>query len=63
MKLTKRDVTNGAIYFGASKRKDCSIVIYEFKNAQNQTRFSFPVSNLVFTRLADAVNHLVRKGY
>ncbi len=64
MKLHRIDQPNNIIYFGRSSKQDCSVVITEYKNISNETRFSTPVApDLAFKELNHAIEHLKRLGY
>lgn len=64
MKLHRIDQPNNIINFGRSDKKDCSVVITEYKNVNNETRFSSPIApDLAFKKLDHAITHLHRIGY
>lgn len=63
MNLNKIPTKNGYQYIGISERRGSSIVINEYKNKQNETRFSVPISDCVFYELPHVISFLVKQGY
>ena len=61
LKLHK--TSTGFIHSGVSKRRGCNIVIYQYKNSEDEWRFSLPMDDLIFTKLEDIVEHLTIEGY